>query len=152
VRVKFSRIPTSSEVGSWRCNLQRSNPQGLSFLARALASCIPTSSETVKTPRMPRACPVEIHACCYTRPGGGSKGVIAGSKDATGLCSSDRESPRGKPVASLGQQLGLCSGDREPPTGQARGIPSEFSQSLTKWVCAENLTRTPNCHRPLLFR
>ena len=72
----------------------------------------------MKTPRMPRACPVEIHV---------------GSKDATGLCSIDRESPRGKPVASLGQQLGGCVAatvnlQRDKPVAS-----SEFSHSLFRW-------------------
>ena len=51
---------------------------------------------------MPRACPVESHGCCYTSE-------LSRRLDATALgrggspsqlCSSKREAPRGKPVAS----------------------------------------------------
>ena len=53
--------------------------------------------------------------------------------------SSQREPPRGKPVASLAQQLGAPnsaprSSNREPPTGQARGILGVFAQSRETWV------------------
>ena len=91
-------------------------------------------------PKMPRACPVEIHACCYTARVVGPKMPRACPVEIHGrcyispwhlwtqqcvfgpnnsaLCSSERESPRGKPVASLGQQHGMCSRDRESPRGK----------------------------------
>ncbi len=65
--------------------------------------------------------------------------IACDSRDATGLprgdsrwllvwrhgysaFSSEREPPRGKPVASLAPHLGHVCSEREPPTGQARGI------------------------------
>ena len=76
-------------------------------------------------PKMPRACPVEIHACCYTSSScwaqrcrglvpwritlaaTQARGIFGPNN--SGLCSSKRDSPRDKPVASSEFSRSLCS-------------------------------------------
>ena len=105
-------------------------------------SRIPTSSYCVKTPRGCHGLvPLEVHGRCYTGPS-------CWPKDATGLPRGDSRSLLHKPVASLDPTMAslgpnnsaFCSSKRESPRDKPVAS-SEFSQSLRRWVCAKSGVR-----------
>jgi hypothetical protein len=81
-------------------------------------------------PRMPWACPVEAHVCCYCEF---AKLFSESNK---------REAPRGKPWHLSVMQLAFGSNQRESSTGQARGIKAIFhrvsiaggSEAFSAWL------------------